>query len=39
MTLAVIEPHLTRARVEMHTFKCDDCGSIKSKIIELRLAA
>jgi rRNA maturation protein Nop10 len=39
MNLTVIEPHLTRAGVEIYTFKCDECGSTKSKIVEMPLAA
>jgi hypothetical protein len=33
-TLAVIEPHQTRKGLEIHTFNCDGCGRLKSKVVE-----
>ena len=33
-TLAVIEPHPTRAGLEIYTFNCDKCGPTKSKVVK-----
>jgi rRNA maturation protein Nop10 len=38
-TPTVIEPHLTRAGIRIYTFKCDECGSTKSKIVKMPLVA
>jgi hypothetical protein len=32
-TLAVIEPHLTRAGLEIYTFNCDLCGNTTPKVV------
>jgi hypothetical protein len=37
--LSVIEPHPTRAGLEIYTFNCDECGPTKSKVVKLPLAA
>jgi hypothetical protein len=36
-TLTVIEPHPTRAGLEIHTFNCNQCGPTKCKVIEVPL--
>jgi hypothetical protein len=38
-TLSVIEPHPTRAGLEIHTFNCDRCGPLKSRVIEISRVA
>ena len=38
-TLTVIEPHLTRVGFDIYTFKCDECGPTKSKVVKIPLAA
>jgi uncharacterized Zn finger protein len=35
-TLAVIEPHLTHPEMELHTYRCVDCGPVKTRSIRLR---
>ena len=29
-SLAAIEPHPTHPEVELHTFRCDDCGPVRT---------
>jgi hypothetical protein len=36
-TLSVIEPHPTRAELELHTFSCAECGPTKCKIVAVPL--
>jgi uncharacterized Zn finger protein len=35
-TLAVIEPHPTRPEIEFHTYRCVDCGPVKTTSLRLR---
>jgi C4-type Zn-finger protein len=35
ITLASIEPHINNSGLEIHTFKCERCGPIKSKIVAI----
>ncbi len=35
VTLALIVPHANRSGLEVHTFKCKKCGSIKSRVVEI----
>jgi len=35
ITLALIEPHASRSGLEVHTFKCEKCGPIKSRVVEI----
>ena len=29
-SLAAIEPHPTHPEIELHTFRCDDCGPVRT---------
>jgi hypothetical protein len=35
ITLALIEPHVSRSGLEIHTFRCEKCGPIKSMVVEI----
>jgi hypothetical protein len=35
-TLAVVEPHPTHPETELHTYRCADCGPVKTTSIRSR---
>jgi len=37
LTLAVIERHPTRRDLAVHNLKCASCGTVKNKILSLKL--
>ena len=34
-TLAEVEPHPTHRELELHTYRCVDCGPVKTRSIQL----
>jgi uncharacterized Zn finger protein len=36
-TLAAIEPHPTHPEMELHTYRCVDCGPVRTTSVQPRL--
>jgi hypothetical protein len=36
ITVAVVEPHPTHPETELHTYRCEDCGPVKTTSVRLR---
>jgi uncharacterized Zn finger protein len=36
ITLGVVEPHPTHPEIELHTYRCVDCGPVKTTSIRSR---
>ena len=36
ITVAVVEPHPTHPETELHTYRCADCGPVKTSSVRLK---